>query len=53
MGPYTLEVICLWAVLTRLRRPNTHFYTGKEQDLIKKLDPINKARLYSDDKIQV
>ena len=51
VGPYTLEVICLWAVLTRLRRPNTHFYTNKEQDLIKKLDPINKARLYSDDKI--
>ena len=53
VGPYTLEVICLWAVLTRLRRPNTHFYAGKEQDLIKKLDPINKARLYSDDKIDV
>ena len=43
----------MWAVLTRLRRPNSHYYTSKEQDLIKKLDPINKARLYADEKLDV
>ena len=44
--PNTLELLCLWAVMTRLKQPNPEFYESKYRSLISRLDPRSKVRLY-------
>ncbi len=46
VAPHTAITAALWAVLTRLRRPQPRAYQGPIARLIKKLSPIQKARLY-------
>lgn len=47
VSPHTTFVISLWAVLTRLRRPNTDDYSPKLREVIDALSPIQKADLYA------
>jgi serine protein kinase len=44
--PHASEVAALWAVLTRLRKPNGKSYTGVLATVAPKLTPIEKAKLY-------
>lgn len=44
--PHVDEVLGLWAVLTRLRRPDPAHYEGSVAGLVKRLGPIEKAELY-------
>ena len=44
--PHASEVAALWAVLTRLRRPNPKNYSGVLGSVVQKLTPIEKAKLY-------
>jgi len=46
VAPHTADVVGLWAVLTRFRRPNAAHYQGGVQNAIRKLTPIRKAWLY-------
>lgn len=44
--PHTLRLLCIWAVMTRLRQPDADYYEGKFRPLITRLDPFTKIRLY-------
>jgi predicted Ser/Thr protein kinase len=44
--PHASEVAALWAVLTRLRRPEAKNYIGPIGSMVAKLTPVEKARLY-------
>lgn len=46
LAPHTAWVLALWAVLTRLRRPNLSHFPEEARPALKRLDPINKAFLY-------
>ncbi|GEM_PF-1864220 len=54
--PHTLEIAALWAVMTRYIKPNKDYnksYYGKieseEKDVVSKITPLIKARLYDGD----
>jgi len=47
LAPHTMHVAALWAVLTRLKRPDPENYDDSIRDLIEELDPIEKADLYA------
>src|SRR6185436_1867926 len=44
--PHASEVAALWAVLTRLRKPNSKAYTGVLANVAPKLTPTEKAKFY-------
>ncbi len=46
VAPHTMEMLCLWAVMTRLKQPNPDYYDSKYRALISRLDPRSKIRLY-------
>lgn len=46
VAPHTATAAALWAVLTRLRRPQARLYQGPLGRVVKNLTPIEKARLY-------
>ena len=46
VAPHTAEVAALWAVLTRLRRPDPGKYPSELAGVIRHLSPLDKARLY-------
>ncbi|MFH0939020.1 MAG: serine protein kinase PrkA [Planctomycetota bacterium] len=48
VAPHTADVAALWAVLTRLRRPNADHYPSELADVIRRLTPLEKAKLYDD-----
>ncbi|MGE0172194.1 MAG: hypothetical protein AB7T49_05390 [Oligoflexales bacterium] len=45
--PHTLELVSLWAVMTRLKQPDPGLYESKARPLIARLDPLAKAMLYT------
>ncbi len=46
IAPHTVELLALWAVLTRLRQPDPEYYDSKVRSLISRLEPVSKAYLY-------
>jgi len=48
LAPHVVEVAALWAVLTRLDKPKADrdVFAGPVKDVIRKLDPLDKLRLY-------
>lgn len=44
--PHAAEVAALWAVLTRLRKPDPKNYQGILASVVPRLTPIEKAKLY-------
>lgn len=46
IAPHTIEMLCLWAVMTRLKQPNPDYYDTKYRALMSRLDPRSKIRLY-------
>ncbi|MCX6127742.1 MAG: hypothetical protein NTX25_01600 [Proteobacteria bacterium] len=46
IAPHALEMLCLWAVMTRLKQPNPDYYDSKYRALIARLDPRHKIKLY-------
>lgn len=53
IAPHAIEILSLWAVLTRLKQPDEKAYDEKHSELIKRLDPRNKVRLYEGEKLDV
>lgn len=47
MAPHTTYVAALWAVLTRLKRPQSDRYAKSLRDVIARLSPLEKADLYA------
>ena len=50
IAPHSTKVAALWAVLTRLRRPEADAYPSAQRDLVEDLSPMEKLRLYDDGK---
>jgi len=48
VAPHTTFAVALWAVLTRLRRPDPSRYPKDIKDIIQNLSPLEKALLYAD-----
>ena len=46
VAPHTAEVLALWAILTRLRRPDPGKYPSELAGVIRHLSPLDKAKLY-------
>lgn len=46
VAPHTSDVAALWAVMTRLRRPDPGKYPSELAGVIRHLTPLDKARLY-------
>jgi predicted Ser/Thr protein kinase len=47
LAPHATYVAALWAVLTRLQRPDPDKYPSVTRDMVRKLTPLQKARLYA------
>jgi serine protein kinase len=47
LAPHTLYVAALWAVLTRLQRPDPDKYPAAVRVIVRDLSPLQKARLYA------
>ena len=45
VAPHTLESAALWAVLSRLKKPNASHYPGSFAYLVNSLTPLEKAQL--------
>ncbi|MEM1349425.1 MAG: serine protein kinase PrkA, partial [Myxococcota bacterium] len=48
VAPHTTFVAALWAVLTRMMRPDPDQYPGALRDVVAKLTPLQKAELYAE-----
>jgi predicted Ser/Thr protein kinase len=46
VAPHCADVAALWAILTRLRRPEPGKYTSELAGVIRRLTPLDKAKLY-------
>jgi serine protein kinase len=51
IAPHTIEVAALWAALTRMHRPDADRYDESLQELVTKLTPLDKARLYAEGRL--
>ena len=51
IAPHAIEMLCLWGVMTRLKQPDIKNYSEQQHDLIARLDPRNKIRLYEHEKL--
>ncbi len=47
VAPHTAYVAALWAVLTRMRKPQPDRYSAEVSETIAKLSPVEKAELYA------
>jgi len=48
VAPHTADVAALWAVMTRLRKPEPGHYPAEISAVIRRLTPLDKAKLYDD-----
>ena len=46
LAPRTVELASLWAVLTRIRKPDPDAYPAEVRSLVRELTPMQKALLY-------
>jgi predicted Ser/Thr protein kinase len=52
VAPHVTWVAALWAVLTRMRKPSPEKYPEGLADLVARLGPGDKARLYADEALE-
>jgi len=48
IAPHTAHVAALWAVLSRMRKPQVERYPSALADALTRLTPLDKVRLYSE-----
>ncbi len=48
VAPHTADVAALWAVMSRLRKPEPGRYPSELATVIRRLTPLDKAKLYDD-----
>lgn len=51
LAPHVVEVAAMWAVLTRLEWPDPEHFEPQLRDIVKRLKPVEKLRLYDEGKI--
>ncbi len=47
IGPHTTELAALWAVLTRLKKPDPNQFPEEARPLLEKIGPLEKADLFA------
>lgn len=52
IAPHAVELLCTWAVMTRLKQPDPEYYDSTQRGLIARLDPRSKVRLYEDEPLR-
>lgn len=50
--PHAVNLLCIWAVMTRLKQPDPELFDTEDRSLLARLDPRQKARLYNKDSLQ-
>lgn len=48
VAPHTADVAAVWAVMTRLRRPDPAHYPDEISNIVRKLTPLDKTLLYGE-----
>ena len=48
VAPHTADVIAMWSVMTRLNKPDSGKYPAEISAVIRRLTPLDKAKLYDD-----
>jgi predicted Ser/Thr protein kinase len=51
IAPYATRVAALWAILSRLKRPDPDLYETSVREIVSRLTPIEKAELYASGKV--
>ncbi len=51
VAPHTTQLAALWAVLTRMKKPDTARYDERVREVVGKLGPLEKADLYAHGRI--
>jgi len=51
VAPHTLDIAALWAVLTRLRKPESGDFSSEVSGLVSRLTPLQKAVLYGEGRL--
>lgn len=51
VAPHTLDAAAIWAVMTRLRKPDPANYDDELAGVVRRLTPLEKARLYGEKKL--
>jgi predicted Ser/Thr protein kinase len=51
IAPHTAYVAALWAVLSRMRKPQVERYPSALADALTKLTPLDKVRLYAEGRV--
>ena len=46
VAPHSLNLLCLWAVMTRLKQPDLDSYDADVRDLVARIDPRTKVKLH-------
>jgi predicted Ser/Thr protein kinase len=52
VAPHAVELLCVWAVMTRYKQPDPEYYESQHRGLIARLDPRSKVRLYEDESLR-
>ncbi|MFK7825036.1 MAG: hypothetical protein AB8G05_12850 [Oligoflexales bacterium] len=52
IAPHSIETLCNWAVMTRLKQPDPEQYPQEMRPLVAKLDPYSKVLLYEGKNLQ-
>ncbi len=52
VAPHSLDLLCVWSVMTRFKQPDPEYYDSAQRGLIARLDPRSKARLYEDETLR-
>lgn len=51
IAPHAIDVLCTWAVMTRLKQPDMEKYPKEKRAMISKLDPYIKTKLYDNQQL--
>ncbi len=51
IAPHSIEMLCLWAAMTRLKQPNPDYYDSKYRALVARIDPRAKVKLYESENL--
>ncbi|MEM9114387.1 MAG: serine protein kinase PrkA [Myxococcota bacterium] len=51
LAPHVAEAAAMWAVLTRLQRPNPEHFPEPVRSIVKRMSPLEKLRLYDEGQV--
>lgn len=52
VAPHSLDMLCIWAVMTRYKQPDPEYYENQYRSLVARLDPRSKVKLYENESLR-